>query len=83
MSQQLAVRVPEQLVRLIDELVERGRFATRADVMRVAIAAFVEREQRRAIGEAIADGYRRIPQTDDELEAITAAAIRSIHEEPW
>jgi hypothetical protein len=34
-------------------------------------------------GESIADGYRRIPQTEEELEAATAMAIRSIDEEPW
>jgi len=35
------------------------------------------------VGESIADGYRRIPQDDDEVKAATRAAIRSIHEEPW
>lgn len=75
--------MPDDLVRMIDELVDRGRFATKAEVVRIAIIEFVEREQRRALGEAIADGYRRIPQTDEELEAATVAAIRSIHEEPW
>ena len=35
------------------------------------------------IGDLIADGYRRIPQDDDEVAAATRAAIRSIHEEPW
>lgn len=83
MSPQLAVRLPEQLARSIDELVERGQFATRADLVREAIMALIEREQRLATGEAIANGYRRIPQTDEELDRATAAAVRSIHEEPW
>ncbi|MGH8933783.1 MAG: hypothetical protein ACRDZO_24895 [Egibacteraceae bacterium] len=43
----------------------------------------LEGERRHAIGEAIAEGYRRVPQTDEELEAVTVVAIRSIHEEPW
>jgi len=51
--------------------------------VRTAISQFIEGEQRLAIGEAIAEGYRRVPQTDEELDAATAAAIRSIHEEPW
>ncbi|MGH8905986.1 MAG: ribbon-helix-helix domain-containing protein [Egibacteraceae bacterium] len=79
---QLAVRVSDELVRLIDELVDRGRFTTKAELVRIAITELVERERRCVIGEAMADGYRRIPQTDEELEAATVAAIRSIHEEP-
>jgi hypothetical protein len=39
--------------------------------------------RRRRIGEDIADGYRRVPQDDDEVRAATRAAIRSIHEKPW
>jgi hypothetical protein len=35
------------------------------------------------VGELIADGYRRIPQDEDELESARQAAIRSIEEEPW
>lgn len=68
---------------MIDELVGRGRFDTRADLVRAAILALIDREHRRAIGEAIANGYRQRPQTDEELAVATAAAIRSIHEEPW
>ena len=43
----------------------------------------VDQERRRKVGELIADGYRRIPQEEDELEAARRAAIRSIEQEPW
>jgi hypothetical protein len=33
-------------------------------------------------GRSIAGGYRRIPQSDEEVERATMAAIRSIEEEP-
>lgn len=67
----------------IDHLVTQGRFTSRADLVRTAVAELVDREQRRAVGEAVAEGYRRMPQTDEDLAEATARAIRSIQEEPW
>ncbi len=43
----------------------------------------VDQERRRRVGAEIADGYLRIPQSDEDLAAATAAATRSIHDEPW
>ncbi len=83
MVEQLAVRVTGELLRRIDELIAQGRFPNRADLVRSAVAALVEVEQRRLTGEAIAEGYRRIPQSDEDVAAASVAAIRSIHEEPW
>lgn len=70
-------------MRELDEVVARGDFASRAEAVRMAIARLVDGERRRREGAAIADGYRRLPQTDDEVERATAAAIASIHQEPW
>jgi Arc/MetJ-type ribon-helix-helix transcriptional regulator len=83
MSIQIAVRLPDDLVGELDELIRDGRFESRAEAVRSALLTLVERDRRRRVGEAIADGYRRVPQTRDELDAATDAAIRSIHEEPW
>ena len=83
MSEQIAVRIPDALAQSLGELVASGRFDTRADAVRSAIEALVEGERKRRIGELIAEGYRRVPQEDDELDAATATAIRSVHEEPW
>jgi hypothetical protein len=51
--------------------------------VRTALEVLIDAERRRRIGQAIANGYRRVPQDDDEVHAATRAAIRSIHEEPW
>lgn len=83
MSEQIAVRIPDALVHDLDQVVAHGDFASRAEAVRTAIVALVDAERRRHIGVAIAEGYRRRPQTDDEVERATAAAIASIHEEPW
>jgi Arc/MetJ-type ribon-helix-helix transcriptional regulator len=83
MSEQIAVRMPDELAAAVEALVTSGRFPTKADAVRTAVEALVESERRRELGERIADGYRRMPQDDDDVRAARAAAIRSIHEEPW
>jgi Arc/MetJ-type ribon-helix-helix transcriptional regulator len=83
MSEQIAVRIPDGLAESLQELVSTGRFQTKADAVRTALEALVEAERRRRVGEFIAEGYRRIPQDEDEVGAATAAAIRSILDEPW
>jgi len=83
MSGQIAVRMPDDLAAAVDALVKSGRFPTKADAVRTAIEVLVERERRREIGERIAEGYRRTPQDDDDVDAARAAAIRSIQDEPW
>jgi Arc/MetJ-type ribon-helix-helix transcriptional regulator len=83
MSEQIAIRIPSELAKQLDEMVARGRFETKAEAVRSAIRSMVEADRRREIGQRIIDGYRRVPQTDDEVSAATEAAVRSIHEEPW
>jgi Arc/MetJ-type ribon-helix-helix transcriptional regulator len=83
MSEQIAVRIPDTLAGSLDDLVSRGRFETKAEAIRAALEALVEDDRRRRVGELIAEGYRRIPQDDHDLDAARRAAIRSIDEEPW
>lgn len=43
----------------------------------------IESERRRRIGEAIVEGYKRIPQTEEELAWAADGAAAMIAEEPW
>jgi Arc/MetJ-type ribon-helix-helix transcriptional regulator len=83
MSEQIAVRIPDALAESLEDLVSSGRFETKADAIRTALEGLVEAERRRRIGQAIADGYQRVPQVDDEVAAATRGAVRSIRDEPW
>lgn len=83
MSTQIAVRLPDEMTVELDAFVASSGLDSRATVVRVALQELFERERRRRIGASIADGYRRIPQSEDELRAATASAIESINEEPW
>jgi aryl-alcohol dehydrogenase-like predicted oxidoreductase len=71
----------EDRVRAIDELVASGR-ASRAAVIIEAIDKLVRDLEEEAIDRAIVEGYRRIPQTDEELEWAEWSARESIGEEP-
>jgi Arc/MetJ-type ribon-helix-helix transcriptional regulator len=68
MSPQIAVRLPDPLLGEIDDLVETGRFETRAEAIRSGIELLVDSERRERIGRAIVEGYRRSPQ-DEDLDA--------------
>jgi Arc/MetJ-type ribon-helix-helix transcriptional regulator len=80
---QLVTRVPDSIAEAVDGLVAAGVFASRSDVVRAGLEAVVDRERRDAIGRAIADGYRRMPQDEDDLTWSDAATSAMIAEEPW
>ena len=83
MSEQIAVRIPDELADSLEDLVSNGTFETKAEAIRAALEKLIDAERRRRVGELIADGYRRIPQDEEDVEAARQAAIRSIEEEPW
>jgi Arc/MetJ-type ribon-helix-helix transcriptional regulator len=83
MSVQLVTRVPEDLAHALDELVDAGVFSSRSDAVRAGLETVLERERRAATGRAIVDGYRRVPQANDDLSWPDAATSAMIAEEPW
>lgn len=82
MSQQIAVRIPDETLESLDGLVARGTFANRADAVRAGIEKLVADAERDRIDRAIVEGYTRIPDT--ELDAWAEASTRAmIAAEPW
>ncbi len=63
-TQQVAVRLPAELLASLDNLVESGAYKSRAAVVRAGIEVVAELEHRRNTDRAIADGYKRTPPTD-------------------
>jgi putative addiction module CopG family antidote len=80
---QLVTRIPETLAQAVDQLVDAGVYESRSEAVRAGLAAVVDQEQRAAVGQAIADGYRRVPQADDDLGWSDSAGAAMIAEEPW
>lgn len=44
---QVQVRLPEELVRVLDEWIERGKFKSRSDAIRTVLRLYEEREKTR------------------------------------
>lgn len=82
-TEQIAVRLPEELLAELDELVARGMFESRAAAVRAGIEAVTAAARRQAVDRAVADGYRRTPQTRAEELAALASLREAIAEEPW
>ncbi len=80
---QLVTRIPDALALEVDRLVEEGVVTSRSEAVRLGLERLVDRERRRRIGEAIVEGYERMPQTEDELLWTDEDTRRMIAEEPW
>jgi Arc/MetJ-type ribon-helix-helix transcriptional regulator len=82
-TEQIAVRLPEEMLARLDALVGRGRYPNRVSAVRRGIELLFDAEEQRELDEAMVEGYRRIPQTDQEHAAAVDALRASILEEPW
>jgi Arc/MetJ-type ribon-helix-helix transcriptional regulator len=82
-TEQIAVRLPEELLAEVDGLVARGLYESRAAAVRAGIEAVTESERRRQTDRAILEGYRRKPAREAEREAAVASLRDAILEEPW
>jgi Arc/MetJ-type ribon-helix-helix transcriptional regulator len=82
-SEQIAVRLPVELLNELDALVASGAYESRAAAVRAGVEAIMVLERRQKIDRAIVEGYRRIPPTTAEHHAAVASLRDAIAEEPW
>ena len=80
---QLVTRVDDELAAAVDELVAAGVVASRSEAVRLGLERLVDRHRRDQIGARIAEGYRRLPQTNGEVGWADESSVRMIAEEPW
>ena len=80
---QIAVKLPDGLVRELDALVAQGLFANRSSAVRRAIEMIVSGQHRAAVEEMYSDGYRRVPESESELAEARRLATLAINDEPW
>jgi Arc/MetJ-type ribon-helix-helix transcriptional regulator len=83
MSKMITVRMPEERVARIDELVRAESYESRASFIVEAIDRLVDELEQREIDRRIVEGYTRLPQTGEELRWAEASARRSVEAEPW
>jgi Arc/MetJ-type ribon-helix-helix transcriptional regulator len=82
-SEQIAVRLPEELLTELDALVAKGVYESRAAAVRAGVEAITALERRQQTDRAIVDGYRRTPPTAAEHDSAIASLRDAIAEEPW
>lgn len=80
---QLVTRLDDHLVDQVDGLIEDGLVANRSEAVRLGLERLVDQHRRRRTGEAIAEAYRRQPQTSEELIGLEDATRALVHQEPW
>ena len=80
---QIAVKLPDALVRELDRLVADGVFSNRSVAVRHAVESVVAAHRRDVIGRAYAEGYLRLPESDEEIAEATRLAAHAVNDEPW
>jgi Arc/MetJ-type ribon-helix-helix transcriptional regulator len=80
---QIAVKLPDALVRELDELVAQGHFPNRSSAVRRAVEAIVAGRRRDIAERAYGDGYAQKPESDAELAEARRLAQQAIEDEPW
>lgn len=83
MTVQIAVKLPELLVERVDSLVADGTFASRSQLVRRGIELALVSAHRDKIDRAFEEGYKRHPETEQDLADARRLAVESIEEEPW
>jgi len=82
-TEQIAVRLPEELLAGLDDLVARDVYESRAAAVRAGVEAVLELDRRRLTDHAIVAGYRRVPPTEADRQAAIASLRDAILEERW
>lgn len=80
---QIAVRLSKELLSVLDDLVRRGVYESRAAAVRAGIEVVLELDRRRLTDLAVVEGYHRTPPSEAEREAAIASLRDAILEEPW
>lgn len=79
----VAIRLPDDTLERLDELVHPEGYATRTEAIRRAIEVLLDAHERSAIDREIVEAYTRAPQADEDVAVAAAAARALIEEEPW
>jgi len=81
MATQVAVRIPDDHLALIDAAVRAGRYASRAAAVRAGVDQLLREERDHEIAERYARGYGKHPQEEWVGQAGLAAGAESVERE--
>lgn len=80
---QFVTRLDEGLADEVDALIADGVVASRSEAVRLGLRTLLEAQRRRRTGSQVVEGYRRQPQTNEEIAGLDQATRALVAEEPW
>lgn len=83
MTKQIAVKVPQELVESVDELVAGGHFDSRSHAVRAGLEAAVAARRHQQLDRRYRDVFARSPETAGEVAEAKRLAVDAIEDEPW
>jgi len=83
MTIQIAVKVPDEVMRRVDELVAKGEYESRSEAVRAGLSLVTSAARRREIDRAFAYGFARVPDSAAEIADAHRQGVESIEDEPW
>ncbi len=81
-TKKVAISLPQELMRKIERIRKATGESRSAFISRAIRQALKDREQEFLVARYV-EGYRKFPETKEEIELAEASAARLLAEEPW
>lgn len=78
----IAISLPPELLKAA-ERERKARKQTRSELFRNALESFLRSEHERRASERYVRGYRDMPETEEEIQAVHQAGIAALARESW
>lgn len=78
----IAISLPEGLLSRIEEA-RQASGKSRSEFIATAVQVFFQGQDSRTESETYAEGYRRMPETGEEIKAADGLATAILATEPW
>jgi len=81
-SSKIAISLPADMLEVVEkERVAKGE--SRSEFFRRAVEALLRQQREHAEVERYVQGYQKVPESDEEVEAAHRAGSAILTEEPW
>lgn len=81
-TEKVSITLPKPLLSSIERL-RRRTGETRSGIIQRALDRMLKEQERSARRRQYLDGYARVPETEEEIDAAEAAAVAILSREPW
>ena len=81
-STKVAISLPEHLLKAIEKE-RKARGESRSEFLRRAVEKLLKQEQESKAIDTYIQGYRVIPESAGQVEAIHRAGVAALEKEPW